>query len=44
MEDLQMNLFGNDNNEEIEKLKKELKKLREEIEYHNKLYYEQDEP
>jgi len=30
--------------EEIEKLKKELKKLREEIEYHNKLYYEQDEP
>lgn len=44
MEDLQMNLFGNDNNEDIEKLKKELKKLREEIEYHNKLYYEQDEP
>lgn len=44
MEDLQMNIFGNDNNEEIEKLKEELKKLREEIEYHNKLYYEQDEP
>lgn len=41
MEEIQMNLFGNDN---IEELKQELKNLRKEIEYHNRLYYEQDEP
>ncbi len=37
----QLNFFGE---EDIEKLKKELEALRKEIEYHNKLYYEQDEP
>lgn len=42
MENEQINLFGNTN--ELEELKKELEKLRKEIEYHNKLYYEQDEP
>lgn len=44
MENEQMNLFGNESSEDLEKLKVELKKLREEIEYHNRLYYEQDEP
>lgn len=41
MESEQLNFFGNDN---IEDIKKELKELRKEIEYHNKLYYEKDEP
>lgn len=36
----QMNFFDND----IDSLKKELEKLRKEIEHHNKLYYEQDNP
>ncbi len=44
MENEQMNLFGNESSEDLEKIKVELKKLREEIEYHNRLYYEQDEP
>ena len=42
MDNEQINFFGKEDN--IEDLKEELKKLREEIEYHNKLYYEQDEP
>ena len=42
----QISLFDNneEKNENIDELKKELEKLRKEIEYHNKLYYEQDEP
>lgn len=37
----QINMFGNDlNNKEIERIIK----LREEISYHSKLYYEEDEP
>lgn len=43
MENEQMNLFGS-NDIEIEKIKKELETLRKEIEFHNKLYYEKDEP
>ena len=41
MNNEQINFFGEEN---LNELKKELKKLREEIEYHNRLYYEQDEP
>ena len=41
MDNEQINFFGEEN---LNELKKELKKLREEIEYHNRLYYEQDEP
>ena len=41
----QMNFFGESNDSEnIKDLEKELKKLRKEIEHHNRLYYEQDEP
>ena len=36
----QINLFDSN----IDDVKKELEKLRKEIEYHNKLYYEQDSP
>jgi len=37
-----MDIFSTEEN--IDKLKEELEQLRKEIEYHNKLYYEQDEP
>ena len=42
MKEEQISFFKIDNNEND--IKKELDKLRKEIEYHNKLYYEQDEP
>lgn len=42
MNEEQINFFGNE--EDIEQIKKELKELRKKIEYHNKLYYEQDKP
>ena len=42
MKEEQISFFEIDNNEND--IKKELEKLRKEIEYHNKLYYEQDEP
>lgn len=42
MKEEQISFFEIDNNEND--IKKELDKLRKEIEYHNKLYYEQDEP
>lgn len=42
MKEEQINLFEIDNNKN--NIKKEIEKLRKEIEYHNKLYYEQDEP
>lgn len=42
MENEQIDIFSTEEN--IDKLKEELEKLRKEIEYHNKLYYEQDEP
>lgn len=38
----QINFFENKSNNE--NIKEELEKLRKEIEYHNKLYYEKDEP
>lgn len=43
MKEEQISFFEIDNNNEND-IKKELDKLRKEIEYHNKLYYEQDEP
>ena len=43
MKEEQISFFEIDNNNEND-IKKELEKLRKEIEYHNKLYYEQDEP
>lgn len=42
MENEQIDIFSTEEN--MDKLKEELEKLRKEIEYHNKLYYEQDEP
>ena len=42
MNEEQIDFFGNE--EDIEQIKKELKELRKKIEYHNKLYYEQDKP
>lgn len=42
MDNEQMDIFSTEEN--IDKLKEELEQLRKEIEYHNKLYYEQDEP
>lgn len=42
MKEEQINLFEIDNNKN--NIKEEIEKLRKEIEYHNKLYYEQDEP
>ena len=42
MNEEQINFFGNE--EDMEQIKKELKELRKKIEYHNKLYYEQDKP
>ena len=36
----QINFFDNN----IDAIKEELERLRKEIEYHNKLYYEQDSP
>ena len=42
MNEEQMNLFEIDTKNN--NVKEELEKLRKEIEYHNKLYYEQDEP
>ncbi len=42
MDNEQIDIFSQGEN--IDKLKEELEKLRKEIEYHNKLYYEQDEP
>ena len=42
MNEEQMNLFEIDTKNN--NVKEEIEKLRKEIEYHNKLYYEQDEP
>lgn len=42
MKEEQINLFEIDNNKN--NIKEEIEKLRKKIEYHNKLYYEQDEP
>lgn len=47
MEDGQFSFFEpvkEDKKEDLKKLKIELEELRKTIEYHNKLYYEQDEP
>lgn len=38
----QLNIFSDDEN--LEQIENEIKKLREEIVYHNKKYYDQDEP
>lgn len=42
MDSEQINFFSNENDNK--NIKEELEKLRKEIEYHNKLYYEKDEP
>ena len=42
MNEEQMNLFEIDTKNN--NVKEEIEKLRKEIEYHNKQYYEQDEP
>ena len=39
----QINFFDS-NDKKIDEVKTEIEKLRKEIEYHNRLYYEQDEP
>lgn len=42
MDNEQINFFSQEDN--LEDVKKEIEKLRKEIEYHNRLYYEKDEP